>query len=109
MYRGVGAVYARPIIFAGTSSGAASVTQDAFSVHVALAFDVDVGHLVGELFAVPDVPLGEQVVLDPDDLSDGSDKSHLALQRKVGVGHQGFDEDVVNKAETDAEVDEFDV
>lgn len=63
----------------------------------------------GELLAVADVPLGDEVVLDPDDLADGADKGRLALQAQLGVGHDGVGQDVLDEAQAGAHVDVLDV
>lgn len=47
--------------------------------------------------------------MDPDDFRDGAYEGDFALKGEMGVRHEGFDEDILNEAETGAEMDEFDV
>ena len=67
------------------------------------------GGLLGELLAVTDVPLGEEVVLDPDHLVDGLDHGYPLGHGESMVGEDALDEDGLDEAERGADVDVFDV
>lgn len=67
------------------------------------------GHFIGVLLAIANPPLGEQIVLDPENLVDGSNERDLASEGDMGVGEECFDEDILDKAHADVGVDEFNV
>ena len=94
----------------GASGGGAAIAEELLLADVAfLVVGDDLGHLVGVLLAVTDAPLGEEVVLDPDDLVEGADEGDLALQRQLRVGHDGLDEDIGDETEEGANVDVLDI
>lgn len=78
-------------------------------MEVSLALNLDFRVRILVLGAVLDVPPGHEVVLHPDDLVQSLDEGDFALDVQARVGEDGFVDDVLDVAETGAEVDVFDV
>lgn len=45
------------------------------------------GDFIGEFLAVAEVPFGEEVVLDPNDLVDGAHEAEFAAIGELGMAH----------------------
>lgn len=103
-----GMVHRRIRVVAGLGLGLGGVADDALAVQVTLLLDLNV-RFVEELIALLDVPLGHEVVLDPDDLVEGLDEGCLALDVEARVREDGFGHDVLDEAEADSQVDVFDM
>lgn len=93
----------------GLILGAGAITNDALAVQVTLTLNLNVRVARLELGAVLDVPFGHEVVLDPDNLVESLDERRLALDVQTGVRQDGFGHDILNEAQTDTEMDVFDV
>lgn len=74
-------------------------------MHITFLLGREIRVFDGKVDAIPDMPLGEQVVLDPDDLAERFDERYLTVHGQPRVGEHGFGHDLLYEAQTDTEMD----
>jgi len=66
-------------------------------------------HSLGVLFAVVDIPLGKEVVLDPDDLAKGLNDGNLAGDVETRVRQNSLGQHVLNNCQSSTNMNIFDM